>query len=81
MQLAIGEFGKGLSSERHALLKGPKCNFVRNFYIFFRFQNKVGTEDEQNKVSNNCVFCKTLHGESGVNVFLPVLSTFLNRSE
>jgi hypothetical protein len=48
MQLAIGEFGKHWSSERHALRKGSKCNFIRNFYIFFLFQNKVGTEDEQN---------------------------------
>lgn len=82
MQLAIGEFRKDWCSESHALLKGPKCNFVRNFHIFiFRFKNQIGTGDEQNNVSNICVFCKTLHSEShtlstSVSGFTPVLPTF-----
>jgi len=60
--------------------------FCPQFPYFFRFQNKIGTADEQNNVSNKCEFCKTLHSEShtlskGVNGFIPVLPTFKKKTD
>jgi len=67
-------------------LKGLNAILSAISTLFFRFQNKIGTGDEQNNVSNKCEFCKTVHSDShtlskGVNGFIPVLLTFLKRFE